>query len=76
MGEMVHCEICGRVYSSSHLKSHQRLAHGRAQTPQPSAPLSDADAIQRILALFNGLSPKNQKLITKRLSARGDTTTR
>jgi hypothetical protein len=73
MGEMVHCEICGRVYSSSHLKAHQRLAHGKALAPQSSVPTSDTEAMQRIVSLFDGLSPKNQKLITKRLSGREKT---
>jgi hypothetical protein len=69
MAQMVNCDVCGGLFSSSHLKSHKRLAHGRKQGPPTPAPLHDQDAMQMILALFDGLSPKNKKLLLKRLTS-------
>jgi hypothetical protein len=69
MGELVNCDICGGLFSSSHLKSHKRLAHGKRTVLPPSTPLPDQDAMQMIFVLFDGLSPKHKKLLVKRLTS-------
>lgn len=49
MAEAVHCDICGRLVSSSYLKSHKRMAH--------------ADPSEKILALFKRLSEEKKKKV-------------
>jgi hypothetical protein len=70
MGEMVHCEICGGLYSSSHLKSHKRLAHQKNSPVLMSNPLADQDAMRMIFTLFDGLAAKNKKHLLKHLTSR------
>ena len=49
MAEAVHCDICGKLISSSSIKSHKRLAH--------------ADGSKKILALFKSLSEEEKKKV-------------
>lgn len=69
MAQMVNCEVCGGLYSSSHLKSHKRLAHGKKSTSPATTPLAGQDAIQMIFTLFDGLSSKDKKLLLERLAS-------
>ena len=63
MPEPVRCDICGKLYSSSHVKSHKRLAHSR----QKPAAVAD-DAIHTIVEIFGTLSPENQTRVLAQLS--------
>lgn len=49
MAQAVHCDICGKLISSSYIKSHKRLAH--------------TDLSQKILALFKSLSEEEKKKV-------------
>jgi exoribonuclease R len=70
MAEMVHCDVCGKTFSSSHLKSHKRLAHKTATALNSGAPPSEPDLIHMIESLFNALSPENKQKLVKRLAER------
>ena len=66
MPEAVRCDICGKLYSSSHVKSHKRLAHGK-----PKAPASGAaeDGMKAILDIYVTLSPEIKTRVLAELSA-------
>lgn len=49
MAQAVHCNICGKLLSSSYINSHKRLAH--------------TDLLKKILALFKNLSEEEQKKV-------------
>lgn len=55
MAQAVHCDICGKLISSSHIKSHKRLAH--------------AELAEKILALFKSLSEEEKKKVLEDLIA-------
>jgi hypothetical protein len=72
MGEIVHCDVCGKLFSSSHLKAHKRLAHQRSGEIHPNAPLNERDLIRMIESLFNALSADGKKSLAKQLLERVD----
>ena len=55
MAQAVHCDICGKLMSSSYIKSHKRLAH--------------TDLSKKILALFKSLSEEEKKKVLRDLMA-------
>lgn len=55
MAHAVHCDICGKLISSSYIKSHKRLAH--------------VDLSEKILALFKSLSEEEKKKVLRDLMA-------
>lgn len=62
MARAVHCDICGKLFSSSYVKAHKRLAHKTADSV-----LSESEAIQKILRLFKELSPADKKKVLRDL---------
>jgi hypothetical protein len=58
MARPVYCDICGKLYSSSYVGAHKRLAH----------PVDESTA-ERIAALFKGLSIDDQKKVLERLTS-------
>jgi len=65
MPEAVRCDICGKLYSSSHVKSHKRLAHG------PKRPVkATQDGMVAILEIYETLSLENKVRVLSQLSAR------
>lgn len=61
MAQTVRCEICGKLFSLSHVKSHKRLAH-------PSSELSAEEAAKKILALFKSLSEEEKEKVLRDLT--------
>ena len=55
MAQTVRCDICGKLLSSSYIKSHKRLAH--------------ADLSKKILELFKSLSEEEKKKVLEDLIA-------
>jgi len=58
MARPVYCDICGRLYSSSYVGAHKRLAHRM-----------DKSAADRIVALFKGLSIDERKKVLEKLTS-------
>jgi DNA-directed RNA polymerase subunit N (RpoN/RPB10) len=58
MGRPVHCDICGKLYSSSYVAAHKRLAHR-----------IEKSAADKIMALFNGLFIDEQKKVLEKLTS-------
>jgi len=63
--EPVYCDVCGKLFSSRHIKSHKRLAHRSDKTVVDA----DQDPIQAILDLYEALSVENRKLVLAKLAA-------
>ena len=61
MAQPVRCDVCGKLFSSSHLGAHKRLSHPRTDSPEPAA-------VQKIVKLFEALSAEGKK---KALAALG-----
>jgi predicted nucleic acid binding AN1-type Zn finger protein len=66
MPEPVRCDICGKLYSSSHVNSHKRLAHAK---PKPQVAADAAEDGSAILEIYATLSPENKTRILAQLSA-------
>ena len=58
MAQTVRCDVCGKLFSSSHIGSHKRLAHPNEET-----------AVQNILGLFKNLSQKSKKKVLEDLAS-------
>jgi hypothetical protein len=61
MAQTVRCDICGKLFSLSHVKSHKRLAH-------PTSDLSGEEAAKKILALFKNLSKEEKGKVLRDLT--------
>ncbi len=66
MPEPVRCDVCGKLYSSSHLSSHKRLAHAKDKLTGSAA---IERAIQTILEIYNTLSSENKKHVLEELAS-------
>lgn len=67
MSGIVKCEVCGRQYNESYLKSHKRLAHGAKNRPAVKFD-DEAFAIAEILSLYKQLSEKGRRSVSDRLA--------
>ena len=56
MAQPVRCEVCGKLFSSSHLGAHKRLAHPKLISNEPAA-------VKKILTLFETLSAEEKKKV-------------
>jgi len=65
MKEPVRCEVCGKLFSSSHVKSHKRLAHVKGKVAG-----TGQDGMKTILELYNRLSPEDKERVLAELAAR------
>jgi len=69
MSQAVRCEICGKLLSSSTLKSHKRLAHAKAVVVVSN----DDDALPKILSIYKTLSAdKKRELLALLATFEGD----
>ena len=66
MTEVVRCDVCGGLFSSRHVGSHKRLAHG---SDAAASPLSEEDGMRMILALYKSLSAENKEKVRAKLAA-------
>jgi DNA-directed RNA polymerase subunit N (RpoN/RPB10) len=70
MPEPVRCDVCGKLYSSRHVSSHKRLAHGKENAGGRTA--SDR-AVKAILEIYNTLSSENRKRVLAELASLAST---
>jgi DNA-directed RNA polymerase subunit N (RpoN/RPB10) len=63
MAQPVRCDVCGKLFSSSYVGAHKRLAHRKTNLLTPSEPV----AIKKIIALFKALSMERQKELLEQL---------
>ncbi len=66
MAEPVRCDVCGKLFSSRHLKSHKRLAHVKEKL----AGGTEQDAMKAILEIYNTLSAEDKERVLAELGAR------
>jgi hypothetical protein len=71
MAEAVRCDICGKLYSSRHLSSHKRLAHGKEKLADSRAAYSSVtqqDGMKKILEIYKTLSAENKERLRAQLA--------
>ena len=72
MPEAVRCDICGKLYSSRHLSSHKRLAHGKEKLAgSPAAynsSVTQQDGVKKILEIYKTLSAENKERLRAQLA--------
>jgi DNA-directed RNA polymerase subunit N (RpoN/RPB10) len=66
MPEPVRCDVCGKLFSSRHVKSHKRLAH---PADKGAVSVADQDGMKMILEVYKTLSPKNRERVLAELAA-------
>jgi hypothetical protein len=72
MPEPVRCDISGQLYSSRHLSSHKRLAHGKdklagAPAAQNSS-VTQQDGMKKIIEIYKTLSAENKERLRAQLA--------
>lgn len=72
MGQIVRCDICGKIYNESNLTTHKRRSHG---TPGGSARSAESGAasIEAILSIYERLTDERKKEVLSRLAALAQT---
>lgn len=66
MPEPVRCDVCGKLFSSRHVKSHKRLAHPKDKL---AVSVAEQDSMKMILDLYKTLSAENQERVLAQLTA-------
>jgi DNA-directed RNA polymerase subunit N (RpoN/RPB10) len=66
MAEPVRCDVCGKLFSSRHVKSHKRLAHPKGKV---AVSVAEQDGIKTILDLYKTLSAENKERVLAQLAA-------
>jgi DNA-directed RNA polymerase subunit N (RpoN/RPB10) len=64
MAQAVRCDICGKLFSSSYVGSHKRLAHSKSDQSA-----GEQQTLQKILKLFKDLSQEGKKKALDELRA-------
>jgi DNA-directed RNA polymerase subunit N (RpoN/RPB10) len=62
----VRCDVCGKLFSSSHVNSHKRLAHAKDRAARPTAP---EQGMKTILETYRTLSAENKKRVLAELAS-------
>jgi hypothetical protein len=62
----VRCDVCGKVFSSSHVNSHKRLAHPKDRAAGATAP---EQGMKTILEIYSALSAENKKRVLAKLAS-------
>ena len=68
MSQIVKCDVCGKIYSQSHLGSHKRLSHGKRELLS-GACKDDSVVLETILSLFERLPDERKRELLSRLAA-------
>ncbi len=65
MPEPVRCDVCGKLFSSRHVKSHKRLAHAK----KPRGSTGEQDGMKTILELYKTLPAEQKERVLAELAA-------
>lgn len=68
MGQMVKCDICGKIYNESHLTTHKRRSH---ETPRSSE--NNTASVEAILFMYEQLPEERKKEVFSRLATGAQT---
>lgn len=72
MGQIVRCDICGKIYNESNLTTHKRRSHGTLGAPTHPAE-GGAASIEMVLFMYERLTDEQKKEVLSRLAARDRT---
>jgi hypothetical protein len=67
MGQIVRCDICGKIYNESNITTHKRRSHGTASQPTRSEEGHMA-SIDAILSMYERLPDERKKEVLSRLA--------
>jgi DNA-directed RNA polymerase subunit N (RpoN/RPB10) len=65
MPRPVRCDVCGKLLSTSTVKSHKRLAHAQAIV----VVANDEDALPKIMRIYKTLSAEKKKEVLASLTS-------
>lgn len=68
MGQIVRCDICGKIYNESNLTTHKRRSHG-APSPPTRSEEGDTPSIDAILSMYERLPDERKREVLSRLAA-------
>lgn len=66
MPEPVRCDVCGKLFSSRHVSSHKRLAHGEKKMAGSAA---TERGMKTILEIYKSLSAADKKRVLAELAS-------
>jgi DNA-directed RNA polymerase subunit N (RpoN/RPB10) len=69
MAQPVRCDVCGKLFSSSYVGAHKRLAHPKQTSTEPAS-------VKKILTLFDALSAEGKKKVLTALGVSEGKSTR
>lgn len=61
MGQMIKCDICGKIYNESHLTTHKRRSH--------ETPGNNTASVEAIFSMYEQLPEERKKEVRSRLTA-------
>lgn len=68
MGQIIKCDICGKIYNESHLSTHKRRSHGTSGA-SPRSSEGSTVSIEVILSMYERLPEERKKEVLSRLAA-------
>ena len=72
MGQIVRCDICGKIYNESNLTTHKRRSHGTPGASPRSAEDSTA-SVEAILCIYERLPDDRKREVLRRLADKDQT---
>jgi len=63
MGQMIKCDICGKIYNESHLTTHKRRSH---ETPRSSK--QNTPSVEAVLSMYEQLPEERKREVFSRLA--------
>ena len=68
MAGTIQCDVCGGLFHPRHIRSHQRLAHGKEAAKPSAVPRTVEEAIQQIQVVLSQLSAEEQARVLAHLN--------
>jgi len=66
MGQIIKCDICGKIYNESHLTTHKRRSHGIGTSSLSSE--NGKARLEAILSLYERLPDEQKREVLERLA--------
>lgn len=63
MGQMIKCDICGKIYNESHLTTHKRRSHETRRSSE-----NNTASVETILSMYEQLPEERKREVFSRLA--------
>ncbi|PYT99327.1 MAG: hypothetical protein DMG38_12025 [Acidobacteria bacterium] len=67
MGQIVKCDVCGKIYNQSHLSAHKRMSHGQREKLRSNK--NEPASVAAIVSMYEQLPEEGKKEVLNRLLA-------